>query len=258
MSKISKAFENKKAFISFVTAGDPTLEKTKEYVLEMVKAGADLVELGIPFSDPIAEGPVIQSANVRALKNGVTTDDMFNLVAHIRKDTDIPLVFLCYANSVYKYGYEKFCAKCKETGLDGIIIPDLPFEEKEELLPYTRANDVDLITMIAPTSAERIRTIAKDATGFIYVVSSLGVTGVRSEITTDIRAIIEEIKKVTDTPACIGFGISKPEQVKEYTSYADGAIVGSAIVKICEEHGENAGKPIYDYVKSMAEAKCEV
>ncbi|MCR5625170.1 MAG: tryptophan synthase subunit alpha [Lachnospiraceae bacterium] len=254
MSRINKAFENKKAFIAFVTAGDPTLEKTKEYVLGMIKAGADLVELGIPFSDPIAEGPVIQTANVRALSNNVRTNNIFDLVREIRKETDVPLVFLCYLNTVFKYGYERFCETCKEVGIDGIIIPDMPYEEKGELLPIAKANDVDLITMIAPTSNERIREIAKDATGFIYVVSSLGVTGVRDAITTDVRAIVEEIKKVSDTPACIGFGISKPEQVKEYTSYADGAIVGSAIVKLCEKYGENALEPITEYVSEMAKA----
>lgn len=254
MSRIDKIFENRKAFIAFITSGDPSLEKTKEFVLEMEKAGADLVELGIPFSDPIAEGPVIQDANIRSLSAGTTTDKIFDMVKELRKETDMPLVFMCYLNTVFKYGYEKFCARCEEVGIDGLIIPDMPFEEKGELLPITKEHNLELVSMIAPTSSDRIRTIASEASGFIYVVSSLGVTGVRSEITTDIRAIIDEIKAVTTTPACVGFGINKPSQVSEYTEYADGAIVGSAIVKIVAEHGENAGKYIYEYVKEMADA----
>ncbi len=254
MSRIKEALQGKKSLIGFLTAGDPSAEKTKEYVLEMVRAGASLVELGIPFSDPIAEGSVIQEANVRALSEGITTDQIFDLVADIRKETEIPLVFLCYLNTVFKYGYDKFCKRCKEVGIDGMIIPDLPYEEKGELLPFTRENDLDLITMIAPTSADRIRELAKDATGFIYVVSSMGVTGVRNEITTDLSSIVKEIKTVTDVPACIGFGISKPEQVAQYTEIADGAIVGSAIVKLIAQHSHEAAAPLYDYVKSLADA----
>ncbi|MCR5202406.1 MAG: tryptophan synthase subunit alpha [Lachnospiraceae bacterium] len=258
MTRIKNAFDNKKAFIGFVTAGDPSLEKTKEFVLQMEKAGAALVELGIPFSDPIAEGPVIQDANIRALSAGTTTDKVFELVRDIRKESEIPLVFLCYVNTLFRYGYDRFLTKCEEVGLDGLIIPDLPFEEKGELLEFTKAHNVDLITMIAPTSKERIREVSKEAEGFIYVVSSMGVTGVRNEITTDIRSMVSEIKNATDTPCCIGFGINTPAQVKEYTEYADGAIVGSAIVRIVAEHGENAGEYIYKYVKELSEAVCPV
>ncbi len=251
MSRINNAFDNKKAFIGFVTAGDPSLDKTEEFVLQMEKAGASLVELGIPFSDPIAEGPVIQEANIRALSAGCTTDKLFDMVRSLRKKTQIPLVFLAYANTLYKYGYEKFCAKCEEVGMDGVIIPDMPFEEKNELAPIAAAHGIDVISLIAPTSEQRIQMIAKEATGFIYLVSPIGVTGVRSEIKTDVGSIVEAIKKVTDTPVAVGFGINTKEQVHQYTTIADGAIVGSAIVKIIAQYGEDAGSHIYDYVSEM-------
>lgn len=256
MSRIKEAFENKKAFIGFLTAGDPSLEKTEEFIVEMEKAGASLIEIGIPFSDPIAEGPVIQDANVRALsaRGGCTTDMVFDMVARVSKKVKVPLVFLTYLNPVFKYGYEKFCSKCQETGIDGIIIPDMPFEEKGELAETAAKYGVDIISLIAPTSADRIQMIAKEATGYIYVVSSMGVTGVRSEITTDIASIVGHIREVTDTPVAIGFGINTPEQAKKYSDMADGVIVGSAIVKIIGEYGVNAGKHVYEYVKSMADA----
>ncbi|MDO4169141.1 MAG: tryptophan synthase subunit alpha [Lachnospiraceae bacterium] len=257
MSRIKNAFDHGKAFIAFLTGGDPTIEKSEEYVMEMVRAGADLIEIGVPFSDPIAEGPVIQNANIRALSQGVTTDKLFDMVARLRKKTDVPIVFLMYLNSVYKYGYERFTAKCQEVGLDGLIIPDLPYEEKNELAPIAAAHDVDVISLIAPTSEDRIKTIAADAAGFIYVVSSMGVTGVRSEITTDLDSMLKAIKEASDKPAAIGFGISTPEQAKKMAGIADGAIVGSALVKIVEKYGENAGEHIYEYVKSMKEAVME-
>ncbi|MCR4586225.1 MAG: tryptophan synthase subunit alpha [Lachnospiraceae bacterium] len=251
MSKIYKAFENKKAFIPFITCGDPDLETTKKCVLEMIKAGADLVELGIPFSDPTAEGPVIQGANEIALKGGVTTDKVFGLVRELRKETDTPFVFMTYANVVYSYGAEKFMAECEEAGIDGIILPDVPFEEKEEFLPYCKKYGVDLISMIAPTSSDRIAMIAKEAEGFIYVVSSLGVTGTRSEITTDLDSIIKVIRENTDIPCAIGFGISTPEQAKKMAAISDGAIVGSAIIRILEESGSEAPAKLAEYVSSM-------
>lgn len=254
MSKIKNAFENKKAFIAFITAGDPSLEKTEEFVLTAEKAGADLVEIGIPFSDPIADGPVIQEANVRALKNHVTTDDIFNLVASIRKKTDIPLVFLTYLNPVFKYGYEKFLKRCQELGLDGLIIPDLPFEEKGEIAPLAKQYGVDIISLIAPTSEQRIKMIAEDSSGFLYVVASMGVTGVRTEIKTDLPSILKAVKAASDTPAAVGFGINTPEQARTISQYADGVIVGSAIVKIIAEHGENAAPYVYEYIASMKNA----
>ncbi len=255
MSKIREAFNGKKAFIGFLTAGDPSLDKTEEFIIEMAEAGAALIEIGIPFSDPIAEGPVIQDANVRALSvpGGCTTDMVFDMVARVSKKVSVPLVFLTYLNPVFKYGYEAFCKRCNETGVSGIIIPDLPYEERAELTPAAEKYDVDIISLIAPTSQDRIEKIAKDAKGYIYIVSSMGVTGVRGEITTDIEEIVASIRKVTDTPLAVGFGISTPEQAAKYSQMADGVIVGSAIVKIIAQHGADAGKYIYDYVKSMVE-----
>ncbi len=251
MSRIQDALTGKKTFIGFVTAGDPSLEKTEEFVLEMERAGAGLIELGIPFSDPIAEGPVIQDANLRALSAGCTTDKIFDMVKRLRQKTQIPLVFLAYLNTLFKYGYEKFCSKCEEVGIDGLIIPDMPFEEKGELAPVAAAHQMDVISLIAPTSRQRIQIIAKEAAGFIYIVSSLGVTGVRSEITTDIGSIVEAIREVTQVPTAVGFGINTPEQVNQYTRLADGAIVGSGIVKIVAQYGEAAGPEIYKYVSRM-------
>ena len=254
MSRISEAFQNKKAFIPFITCGDPDLETTKAVVREAVKNGADLIELGIPFSDPTAEGPVIQGANLRALSTGVTTDRIFDLVRELRLDVKIPMVFMTYANVVFSYGAERFISTCKEIGMDGLILPDLPFEEKEEFEPLCNQYGVDLISLIAPTSENRIAMIAKEAKGFIYLVSSLGVTGTRSEITTDLASIVRVIRENTDVPCAIGFGISKPEQAKKMSQIADGVIVGSAIIKIIEQYGQEAPGPVGDYVKEMKEA----
>ena len=256
MIKIKEAFDNKKAFVGFLTAGDPSLDKTEEYIIEMEKAGASLIEIGIPFSDPIAEGPVIQAAHVRALsaEGGCTTDMLFEMVSRVSKKVSIPLVFLTYLNPVFKYGYDAFCKKCSEIGVSGLIIPDMPFEEKFELAPIAEKYGVDIVSLIAPTSADRIGMIAKEAKGYIYLVSSMGVTGMRKEIKTDIAGIISHIREVTDTPVAVGFGINTPEQATKYANLSDGVIVGSAIVKIIAEHGENAGKYIYEYVKSMVNA----
>ena len=254
MSKIANAFKNGTAFIGFLTAGDPTIDKTIEYILAMEEAGCDLIEIGIPFSDPMAEGVVIQDANVRALKHDTTTDDVFEMVRRVREVTDIPLVFLTYINPVFFSGYEEFFKKCGELGIDGIISPDLPYEEKGEIKDIALKNDVDVISLIAPTSSERIKMIANDATGFIYVVSSLGVTGMRSEIKTDLNAILSDIREVTDLPLAVGFGINTPQQAEDISKIADGVIVGSAIVKIIEEHGENASEALKEYVSSMKNA----
>ena len=254
MSNIKNAFKNGKAFIGFVTGGDPNIEKSKEFVLEMIKAGADLVEIGIPFSDPIAEGPVIQEANNRALAAGTTVEKLFTLVADLRKETSVPLVFLTYLNPVFHYGYDAFFKKCADVGLDGIIIPDLPFEEQPPVREAAGKHGIDLISLIAPTSQERIKEIAKTASGFIYLVSSMGVTGIRGEISTDLASIMSVIKSVTEIPVAIGFGIHTPQQAAQMSRIADGVIVGSAIVKIAAEHGEAAGPLIYRYVKEMKEA----
>ncbi|MCL2207636.1 MAG: tryptophan synthase subunit alpha [Fibromonadales bacterium] len=246
MSKISDAFKKGKAFIAFVTAGDPNLETTEKFVLEMKRSGADIIELGIPFSDPIAEGPVIQEANLRALASGTTVSKIFDMVKRIREKSQIPLVFLTYINPVLKYGYDAFFAKCKETGVDGIIIPDLPFEEQAEI---PNRHGIDLIPLVAPTSEARIRKIAAVAEGYLYVVSSLGVTGMRSEIKTDLKSIINIARETAKVPIAVGFGINTPEQASQISKIADGVIVGSAIVKIIAEK-----KSVGEYVKKMKEA----
>ncbi|MBR5089565.1 MAG: tryptophan synthase subunit alpha [Ruminiclostridium sp.] len=254
MSNTAKAFANGKAFIPFITCGDPDLETTGKIVREMVKNGADLIELGIPFSDPTAEGPVIQGANIRALSGGVTTDKIFEFVKELRTDVTIPLVFMTYANVVFSYGIERFVQKCEEVGIDGIILPDVPFEEKEEFAPTCRKYGIDFISLIAPTSENRIETIAGNAEGFLYIVSSLGVTGVRSEIKTDIASMTETVRKYCKVPCAVGFGISRPEQAAKMAALSDGCIVGSAIVKIVAEHGKDAAPYVGEYVKSMKEA----
>lgn len=254
MSKIKNAFENGKAFIPFVTCGDPSLETTAELVKAMETAGADLVELGIPFSDPTAEGPVIQAANLRALSGGATTDKIFDMVRDLRKTVKIPLVFMTYANVVFSYGAEKFISTCAEIGIDGLILPDIPFEEKEEFLPVCKKYGVDLISMIAPTSNERIGMIAEKAEGFIYCVSSLGVTGTRDSITADIGEMVRLVKEKNDIPCAVGFGISTPEQASSIAQKADGVIVGSAIVKMCAEYGKACVEPVAEYVKIMKTA----
>lgn len=253
MSNIKKAFENKKAFIAFITCGDPDLNTTADAVLAAVENGADLIELGIPFSDPVAEGSIIQKANLRALKGDITVDKIFSFVEKIRNQVSVPLVFMTYANVVFSYGAKRFISTCKKIGIDGLILPDLPFEEKEEFLPFCRKYDVDLISLISPTSKNRISMIAKEAQGFIYIVSSLGVTGIRNEIKTDLLSIIETIRKNSNLPCAIGFGISTPDQAKKMADLSDGIIVGSAIVKLLEEYGKEAPKYIGEYVKSMKE-----
>lgn len=252
MSRISN-LKNKKSFITFITAGDPSLDMTEKLIYTMEKAGSDLIEIGIPFSDPVAEGPVIQRANERALSRKCTTDDIFDLVKKVRKNTDIPLVFLTYFNPVFTYGIEKFLNRCKEIGIDGLIIPDLPYEEKNEVTVFSEEYGIDIISMIAPTSDERIKMISKEAKGFLYVVSSLGVTGVRNEFNKNLSRMIEIARQNTDIPCAIGFGVSNQEQAKQMLQIADGVIIGSAIVKIIEEYGENSIEPVYEFVKSIKE-----
>ena len=254
MSNIGKAFEGGKAFIPFITCGYPDLETTAAIILGMAANGADIIELGIPFSDPTAEGPVIQGANEKALQNGVTTDAIFDMVRDIRGKTDVPFVFMTYANVVYSYGSEEFISTCREIGVDGLILPDLPFEEKEEFGPLCKKYGVDLISLIAPTSSNRVAMIAKEAEGFIYIVSSLGVTGTRSVIDSDLKPIIETVRGSSHVPCAIGFGISTPEQAAQMASISDGAIVGSAIIKLIEKYGKDSHKYVGEYVKSMKDA----
>ncbi len=254
MSRIKDAFAKGKAFIAFITCGDPDLETTAESVRAMAAAGADLIELGIPFSDPTAEGPVIQSANARALAAGTTTDKIFAMVAELRRDVTVPMVFMTYANVVFSYGMDRFLSKAAAAGMDGLILPDVPFEEKEEFAGPCRRYGLDMISLVAPTSENRIAGIAKEAEGFLYVVSSLGVTGTRTEITTDLDAIVRVVRENTQIPCAIGFGISTPEQAKKMAGIADGAIVGSAIVKLVAQYGKDAAPRVGEYVKAMKDA----
>ena len=254
MSKIQEAFAHGKAFIPFITCGDPNLATTAAVVRAAVANGADLVELGIPFSDPTAEGIVIQEANIRALKGGVTTDKIFDLVKDLRRDIKIPFVFMTYANVVFSYGAEKFISTCAQVGVDGLILPDVPFEEKAEFLSTCKKFGVDLISMIAPTSEDRIAMIAREAEGFVYIVSSLGVTGVRSEIKTDLTSIVAAVRANTKIPCAIGFGISTPAQAKKMAAISDGAIVGSAIIKILAARGQEAPPFVGEYVREMKNA----
>lgn len=254
MSRIANAFDHGKAFIPFITGGDPDLLTTEKLIIAMEKAGADLIEIGIPFSDPIAEGIVIQEANERALAAGCTTDKLFDMVERVRKSVKVPIVFLTYINPIYTYGSERFMKRCSEVLIDGVIVPDLPFEEKKELSEVCGKYSVDLISLIAPTSKERIRMIAREAGGFIYCVSSLGVTGVRTNIKTDITAMVELVRQSTEIPIAVGFGIATPEQAVKMSSISDGTIVGSAIVKIVEKYGTESVEPVFKYVKSMKDA----
>jgi tryptophan synthase alpha chain len=254
MSKVANAFQNGKAFIAFLTGGDPSLAKSEEFIDAMIAGGADLIEIGVPFSDPIAEGEVIQRANLRALQAGTTLPKLFELVTRVRQRSEIPLVFLTYLNPVFRYGYEAFFKKCRETGLDGVIIPDLPAEEQEEASVFARREGVDVISLIAPTSEDRVRRIAARATGFLYVVSSMGVTGVRGELRNDLAPMLRLAKSVSDIPAAIGFGIGTPEQAQAMAQIADGAIVGSAIVRLVEQYGEDAGEHIRKFVAEMKTA----
>ena len=254
MNRIESAFKNKKAFIPFITAGYPNINKTEDFIYKMVSAGADLIEIGIPFSDPVAEGPVIQESSQKALEAGTNLDNIFDLVKKVRKTVNIPLVFMTYVNPVFRYGYDNFFKQCSVIGIDGIIIPDLPFEGKNEISEYAKKYDIKIISLIAPTSQQRIEDIAKEAEGFLYVVSSMGVTGERNEIKTDLKSIVDSVKKVTSVPTAIGFGIHSPQQANQMSKISDGVIVGSAIIKIIKQHGTDADKYIYDYVKSMKDS----
>ncbi len=255
MTSIKAAFENGKAFIPFITCGDPDLETTEELAVAMAEAGADLIELGIPFSDPTAEGPVIQEANIRALKGGMTCDKAFEVAQRIRARTDVPLVFMTYANVVYSGGADAFAEKAADVGVQGLILPDVPFEEKAEFAEPCHAHGLELVSLVAPTSEDRIATIAREAEGFLYCVSSLGVTGVRSSITTDVGAMVALANKAAPhVPCAIGFGISTPDQARTMAAQADGVIVGSAIVRLVAEHGRDAVAPVAEYVRAMKEA----
>lgn len=243
--------EGRKAFIPFITAGDPHIGATEEFIYALEKAGSTIIELGVPFSDPIADGPVIQEANLRAMANGIHINKIFDMVERVRKNTQIPLVYLMYANTIHYYGIERFFEKCKEVGIDGVIVPDVPMEEKEEFDRFARANDVDFIALVAPTSKARTKEICENASGFLYCVSSLGVTGTRESILTDLDEMFVEIKKYSKIPTALGFGISSPEQAVEFKRYADGIIVGSAMVRVIEQHGEESIEPLMELARSF-------
>ena len=252
--KVKEAFNKGKAFIAFLTCGDPDIETTERLIAEMEKDGVDLIELGIPFSDPTAEGPVIQGANIRALSKGITTDKIFDMVKRVRKTVKIPLVFMTYANVVFSYGTERFVKNAAEAGVNGLILPDVPYEEKDEFAVPCEKGGLDFISLIAPTSENRIAAIAKDAKGFVYCVSSLGVTGVRTAITSDISGMVSIVRSVSDIPVAVGFGISTPEQAADMAAKSDGIIIGSAIVKIIAQYGADSVKPVGEYVKSIRAA----
>lgn len=250
MKRIAEAFEGK-SFIAYIMAGDPDLDSTAEYILTAQAAGADLIEIGIPFSDPIAEGETIQAASIRALRTGLKLTDIFDMVESIRDEIEIPLVFMTYLNPVFVYGYDRFFVRCSEIGIQGLIIPDVPFEEQHDIKESAQKFGIEVISLIAPTSEERVIKIAQEAEGFIYLVSSMGVTGVRTEITTDLSPTVEKIRTITSVPIAIGFGISTPEQAATYSQIADGVIVGSAIVNIIGKHGTHAREPLFEYISSM-------
>lgn len=254
MSKIREAFQNKKAFVGFLTAGDPSLDKTAEYIMTMEKAGASVIEIGVPFSDPIAESPVVQEANVRALsaEGGCTTDMIFNMLASIKDKVTVPIVLMSYLNPVYKFGYEEFMAKCAETGVSGLIIPDMPYDERGELLPFAEKYEIDIISLVAPASKSRIRMIAEEAKGYIYVLPSLNATDARNDIITDISGIVAQVRKVTDVPVILEIGVHYPEA--EYGTIADGFVVENAIVNIIAKHGNEAAGPIFEYVKKTVDS----
>lgn len=254
MSNIKTAFENGKAFIAFITCGDPDLDTTEKIIETMAENGVDMIELGIPFSDPTAEGPVIQAANLRGLAQGVTTDKVFDMIRRVRKRVSIPMVFMTYANVVFSYGTERFIKTAAEVGMSGLILPDVPYEEKAEFADVCKKYGLDLISLIAPTSDERIGMIASSAEGFVYCVSSLGVTGTRSEITSDIDSMIASVRENTDIPVAIGFGISNPEQAAQMAAKSDGIIIGSAIVKIIEKYGKDCVPYVKEFVESIAAA----
>lgn len=251
---IDKAFSSEKAFIPFITCGDPDIETSEKLVYAMEKAGADLIELGIPFSDPVAEGIVIQKASKRALDNGTTTDKIFDMVKKIRESSQVPLAFMTYANLLFTYGLDKFLSQCRDYGICCVILPDIPYEEKGEMLYKFREYDIMLISLIAPTSKARTEMIAKEADGFVYCVSSMGVTGTRSEITTDVGEMVRHVKKAKNIPCAIGFGISNAETAAKMAKLSDGVIVGSAIVKIVEKYGKDSIEPVSAFVKELKSA----
>ena len=255
MSRIAEAFAHGKAFIPFLTCGDPDLETTEAVVRAVAQTGADLIELGIPFSDPTAEGPVIQAASERALAAGATTDKIFEMVRRLRRDVTTPMVFMTYANVVFSYGTERFISTASEIGMDGLILPDVPYEEREEFAPVCRKYGLDLIPLIAPTSEGRIAKIAREAEGFLYGVSSLGTAGVQEELTANVDRMVRLHKEADpDLPCAVDLDVPTPDQAAAVARVADGVIVGSAIVELTGRYGQEAVPYIRDYVTDMKTA----
>jgi len=248
--------KNEKAFIPFVTAGDPDLNTTLELVLTLEKAGADIVELGIPYSDPMADGPVIQASSTRALAKGTKIKFIMEKVKELREKTQIPLVYLLYYNSIFKYGPEKFFKQCKDVGIDGLIIPDLPLEERAEVIEIADKYDICIIPMVAPTSHGRIKAITNLGKGFVYCVSVNGVTGTRQKLNTDVKEYMDLISTYTNMPKALGFGISNAEMAKAYAPYCQAIIVGSAIIKLVAEGGSQKEiiKRVYDFAVEIKNA----
>ena len=262
MSRIENCFQklkenNQKALVAFITAGDPDLPTTRQIFSIIEKNGADIIELGVPFSDPLADGPVIQAASQRALENGTTLKKIIQLVIDIRKGSQLPIVLMTSYNPVFAYGLKPFVDDALNAGVDGVIIPDLPPEEAGEFDSHAKKQGLDMIHLLAPTSTEdRIRMIADESRGFIYYVSLTGTTGVKSEVSGDLKSKVQAIKNVAKLPVLVGFGISGPEQAREAAALSDGVIVGSAIVRLIEQNGNPADREskIGDFVASVKQA----
>lgn len=254
MSKMKNAFANKDAFAAFITCGDPDLETTAAAVRAAAENGADLIELGIPFSDPTAESSVIQRSNLRALAGGTSTDRIFAFVKELRQEVTVPMVFMAYANVVFSYGAERFISACRDAGVGGLILPDLPFEEKEEFLPFCRKYGVDLVSVIAPAPEKRIAEIARNAEGFLYLVSGPGAAGGERRIASQFADMVKTVRANTDVPCAIEADLSAPWQAKNMAGISDGIIAGSAMVELLEQHGKEAPRYIGEYVKSVKDA----
>jgi tryptophan synthase alpha chain len=262
MSRISQTFEylhkiHERALIPYVTAGDPDLEMTKRLVREMVRRGGDIIEIGVPFSDPLADGPIIQRASQRALQGGTTLRKILHSVSELRHDVDVPLVLMTYYNPVFRYGEEAFVADALDAGVDGLIVPDLPPEEAQTLIDRTADTPLEMIFLAAPTSTSaRLALISEASRGFIYYVSRLGTTGVRDQLADDLRLMLEQLRTSTSKPITVGFGVSTPEHVRLVAELADGVVVASAILKLMEDLGDRADRldHVGDFVAALKAA----
>lgn len=251
MSRIKEAFKDGKALIGFLTAGVPSAEDTLRYMEDLETAGADLIEIGVPFSDPVADGAVIMEADVQALKNKVHLPQVMEIVKAFRKQSETPLVFLTYYNPIFNYGVKKFFEEAKDIGLDGVAIPDLPYEEQMEIRPFADTYGIDIIQIIGPASEERICQNVRNATGFIYIVSSVESANRKSDMKTNLADIISVIRKTTDTPIVVGLDGHHPEELQKMKEMADGITTGSIVVDIINKNGKKAGKLVQEYMKKL-------